>query len=80
MRNGGDENLDGNFVDEMGLETQRKTQELSRMSKAVNLNTGLALAHFLPLSAFEERTTTHVCAFNVDRTNLTINCRTAIRR
>lgn len=47
-----DGNLDGNFRFEMRLETQRKKQELSRMTKAVNLRAGSALAHFFPPFAF----------------------------
>lgn len=80
MRSGDDGNLDGNFGFEMELETLRKTQELSRMTKAVNLSTGSTLAHFISISAFEDKTTIHVCAFNVNGTHLTISCRAAIRR
>lgn len=74
-----DGNLDGNFRFEMRLETQRKKQELSRMTKAVNLRAGSALAHFFPPFAFLDRTIIQV-SFKVNGSHLTTNCRTAIRR
>lgn len=74
-----DGNLDGNFGYEMGLETQRKKQELSRMTKAVSLRTGSELANLFPPFAFVDRTAIQV-SFKVNGTDLTTNCRTAIRR
>lgn len=75
---------DGTWTISLGtgleLETLRKTQDLSRMTKAVNLSTGSALAHIISIFAFAERTIIHVCAFNVNGAHLTINCRAAITR
>lgn len=44
------------FGYEMELETLRKMQELSRMTKAVNLSTGSALAHIISIFMFADRT------------------------